>query len=224
MASLSRIETPPAFSSPVPIIHIVDDDRSCRAATARLLTTAGYEVLVYASAADFLLARVSAVPGCILLDIRMPRLSGLDLQKFLALQDEPPPVIFLTGYGNVPTTVRAMKAGAEDVLTKPVKRDILLQAVRKALAAQAERSAVREQIRSLQERYGLLTSREREVFDGVVAGKPNKQIALELGASERTIKAHRACVMEKMHATSIAELVHVAERLQNGISARPHAP
>jgi FixJ family two-component response regulator len=204
---------------PAPTIHIVDDDQSCRKSLARLLTVAGFEARTYASAAEFLLARVNATPGCIILDIRMPGLNGLDLHESLAMQDEPLPVIFLTGHGDIVTSVRAMKAGAIDFLTKPVKRDTLLNTVRNALARDAETRVIREQLSRWRQYFNALTPRERQVFDGVVAGKPNKQIALDLGASERTVKAHRAHVMAKMHAGSLADLIHTAEQLQ-----RAHSP
>jgi FixJ family two-component response regulator len=182
----------------------------------RLLQAAGYEVRGYASAGEFLLGRTDRdAPGCVVLDVRMPGPSGLDLQEALARLEVPVPIVFLTGHGDIPTSVRAMKAGAVDFLTKPVSREALLAAVRSALGRDAETRAARARLHAWRSRYSSLTPREREVFAGVVAGKLNKQIAAELGTAERTIKAHRAQVMEKMQVASLAELVHVAEQLQS---------
>jgi RNA polymerase sigma factor (sigma-70 family) len=201
-----------------PIVHVVDDDDSLRKAVTRLLHAAGYDVRAYASAGDFALAsRENDRRGCVLLDVRMPGPSGLDLQEALAKEDEPLPVIFLTAHGDVPTSVRAMKAGAVDFLTKPIKRDALLSAVRTALARDLRSHTSHEQRRDLRIRFAKLTPRERNVFELVVAGNLNKQIAAELGMAERTVKAHRAQVMAKMQATSLAELVHLADKMQYGI-------
>jgi FixJ family two-component response regulator len=208
------------MTSPVaekPIVHVVDDDDSLRKAVTRLLRAAGYDVRAYASAGDFALATRDNRRGCVLLDVRMPGPSGLDLQESLAREDEPLPVIFLTGHGDVPTSVRAMKAGAVDFLTKPIKRDVLLSAVRAALARDMRVHTSREQLRDLRARFAKLTPREREVFDLVVEGRLNKQIAAELGMAERTVKAHRGQVMSKMRATSVAELVHLADQMQYGV-------
>jgi len=202
-----------------PIVHVVDDDDSLRKAVARLLRAAGYDVRAYTSAGEFALAsRENNRRGSLLLDVRMPGPSGLDLQEALAREDEPLPVIFLTAHGDVPTSVRAMKAGAVDFLTKPIKRDVLLSAVRTALARDLRLHTSHEQRRDLRIRFAKLTPRERNVFELVVAGRLNKQIAAELGMAERTVKAHRAQVMAKMQATSLAELVHLADRMQYGIS------
>jgi RNA polymerase sigma factor (sigma-70 family) len=201
-----------------PIVHVVDDDDSLRKAVTRLLHAAGYDVRAYASAGDFALAsRENDRRGCVLLDVRMPGPSGLDLQEALAKEDEPLPVIFLTAHGDVPTSVRAMKAGAVDFLTKPIKRDALLSAVRTALARDLRSHTSHEQRRDLRIRFAKLTPRERNVFELVVAGRLNKQIAAELGMAERTVKAHRAQVMAKMQATSLAELVHLADKMRYGI-------
>ena len=197
-------------------IHVVDDDESLRTALMRLLRAAGYEVRTYASAGDFLLNKPENAPGCMILDVRMPGPSGFELQEAIAKLDESLPIIFLSGHGDIPMSVRALKAGAVDFLTKPVRRETLLQAVRTALASSAERRATRELLHSLRSRYESLTPREREVFAQVVSGKLNKQIAAELGACERTVKAHRAHVMEKMQLTSLAELVHAADQLMGG--------
>jgi RNA polymerase sigma factor (sigma-70 family) len=208
----------PSSVSEKPIIHVVDDDDSLRKAVTRLLRAAGYDVRAYASAGEFLLAsRENNRRGCVLLDVRMPGPSGLDLQEALAREEEPLPVIFLTAYGDIPTSVRAMKAGAVDFLTKPIKRDMLLSAVRTALARDLRLHTSHEQRRDLRMRFTKLTPRERDVFELVVAGRLNKQIAAELGMAERTVKAHRAQVMTKMQAKSLAELVHLADKMQYGI-------
>jgi FixJ family two-component response regulator len=200
-----------------PVVHVVDDDDSLRKAVTRLLHAAGYDVRAYASAGDFALAsREKDRRGCVLLDVRMPGPSGLDLQEALAREDEPLPVIFLTAHGDVPTSVRAMKAGAVDFLTKPIKGDLLLGAVRTALARDLRLHTSREQLRDLRTRFAQLTPREREVFYLVVAGRLNKQIAVELGMAERTVKAHRGQVMAKMQVASVAELVHLADKMQSG--------
>jgi FixJ family two-component response regulator len=202
-----------------PIVHVIDDDDSLRKAVTRLLHAAGYDVRAYASAGDFALAsREKNKRGCVLLDMRMPGPSGLELQEALAREDEPLPVIFLTAHGDVPTSVRAMKAGAVDFLTKPIKRDVLLNAVRAALARDVRLHTSREQLRDIRMRFAKLTPREREVFDLVVAGRLNKQIAVELGMAERTVKAHRGQVMAKMQVTSVAELVHLADKMQSGLA------
>ena len=210
-----------------PVIRVVDDDEAFQEATARLLRLVGYEVRGYVSAGeldelrdisnnagDFLMAQVEDGPGCLLLDVNMPGPTGLDLQESLAKRVAPFPIVFLTGYGDIPTSVRAMKGGAVDFLTKPVTREALLAAIQAALFRNAEQRLQMEQVNTLRARYQALTAREIEVFERVVAGKLNKQIAYELGAAERTIKSHRAHVMEKMHAASLAELVEIAVQLR----------
>ena len=196
-----------------PVIRVVDDDQGFRTAISRLLRAEGYEVREYASAGALLLADEEQTPGCVLLDMRMPGPSGLDLQEALAKRERRLPIIFLTAYADVRNSVRAMKAGAMDFLAKPVKRDALLATVRAALARDEERRASREHIRELRARYDALSPREREVLRHVVAGKLNKQIAAALGAAERTVKAHRAHVMAKMQAGSVAELVRAYDLL-----------
>src|SRR5262249_32651061 len=178
----------------------------------------GYEVRAYSSAGEFLLARPGDAPGCVVLDVCMPGPSGLDLQEAFGGLPGAPPIVFLTGQGDIPMSVRAMKLGGVDFLTKPVQRETLLQAVRNALARDAESRAARERDGAVRARFETLTPRERAVFTLVTAGKANKQIAAELGISDRTVKAHRAQVMEKLQVTSLAELVHVADRIQ------PHLP
>jgi FixJ family two-component response regulator len=206
-------KTPPQESR---FIHVVDDDEGFATAICRLLRASGYMVRHYANAGDFLLAHIPDVPGCILLDLCLPGPSGLDLQYALARRSLPLPIIFLSGHGDIATSVQAMKGGAVDFLTKPVGRDILLRTVNKAIARSSEIRILRGQMRENQARYEQLTTRETEVFEGVVAGKMNKEIASELGAAERTIKAHRAHVMQKMRVSSVAQLVHIADQLQQG--------
>ena len=201
-------------SSDKPIVHVVDDDNSVRKALSRLLTAAGYEVRAYSSAGDFALAPRDNRRGCILLDVQMPGPSGLDLQEKLAAEEEPLPIIFLTGHGDIPKSVRAMKAGAVDFLTKPIKGEVLLSVVRTALARDKQAQSSQEEMRELRARLETLTPREREVFHLVVAGKLNKQIAAELQMAERTVKAHRSQVMAKMEADSLAQLVHFADRIE----------
>ncbi len=195
------------------VIHVVDDDAGVRKGLARLLEAAGYEVRCHASAGEFLIAETGDTPGCVLLDVRMPGPSGLDLQDALAKRGEPLPIVFLTGHGDIPMSVRALKAGAVDFLTKPVDRPTLLAAVDAALAQDAARRAERDGLRALQQRYERLTAREKEVLAHVVSGKLNKQIAADIGAAERTVKAHRAQVMQKMAVESLADLVRAASRL-----------
>ena len=195
------------------VVYIVDDDDSLRSALQRLLTAAGYGVTGYASAGEFLLRPPADTPGCLLLDLRMPGPSGLDLQQVLDQHGIRLPVIFLTGHGDLATGVRAMKAGAVDFLTKPVEREPLLEAIERALALDAARRADSAAEAELQNRFARLTTRERDVFDLVVAGKLNKQIADLLGIGERTVKAQRAQVMTKLGAANAAELGRIAAQL-----------
>lgn len=203
-----------------PIVHVVDDDSGVRRALSTLLQAAGHVVRTYESADQFLAARPGLSPGCALLDLQMPGQGGFEVQKALSASGEPLPVVFLTAHGDIPQSVRALKAGAVDFLTKPVKRTTLLAAVDTALARDAERRGEREAVRALRSRYATLTHREREVFALVVAGRLNKQTGADLGIAERTVKIHRARVMEKMRAGSLAELVHAAEQLGLGLAGR----
>lgn len=196
-----------------PLIHVVDDDDALRTALRRLLSAAGLRVKTYASAGEFLLDPPGDAPGCLLLDLRMPGPSGLDLQQALARHGILLPVVFLSGHGDLATGVRAMKAGAVDFLTKPIEREPLLAAIARALQADAERRAAHGAAAELRGRFALLTAREREVFDLVVAGKLNKQVADALGIAERTVKAQRAQVMVKLGAANAAELGRIAARL-----------
>ncbi len=196
------------------LVYIVDDDDSLRSALQRLLTAAGYRVTGYASAGEFLLRPPADAPGCLLLDLRMPGPSGLDLQQVLDQHGIRLPVIFLTGHGDLATGVRAMKAGAVDFLTKPVERERLLEAIERALTLDATRRADSAAEAELLNRFAQLTTRERDVFDLVVAGKLNKQIADLLGIGERTVKAQRAQVMTKLGAANAAELGRIAAQLK----------
>jgi FixJ family two-component response regulator len=196
------------------LVHILDDDESVRNALARVLRASGYEVRLHANAASYLLEPPVESPTCLILDVRMPGVSGLEIQEALARLRLATPIVFLTGHGDIPMSVRAMRAGAVDFLTKPVKRDHILGAVAAAMARHNAGNANRAQMGDLQARYDSLTSREREVFEGVVAGRLNKQIAGQLAIAERTVKAHRSQVMEKMQAASVAELVRQAEQLR----------
>jgi FixJ family two-component response regulator len=193
-----------------PAIHVVDDDESLRASMIQLLDAAGFRTYGYASTGEFLLNPPSDEPGCILLDVRLPGPSGLDLQAGMERHGIRLPVIFLSGYADVATSVRAMKAGALDFLEKPVTRDVLLDAIRRALAYDAHQRAAREESGRHSTRLAALTPREREIFDRIVNGKLNKQIADELGIALRTVKAHRAQLMIKLGVSSAAELGRLA--------------
>jgi FixJ family two-component response regulator len=195
-------------------VHVVDDDASFRIAIERRLKKAGYDVSTYGTAQQ-LLDRLPGDdgPGCILLDVQIPGLTGPELQERLGQIGSVLPIVFLTGHGDIPTSVRTIKAGAEDFLTKPVSSEDLLHAIEKALAHHEALLSQRERLDAMRERIASLTPREREVFELVVRGKINKQIAFALGTTERTIKAHRHSVMEKMQVQSLAELVSIAERV-----------
>lgn len=196
-----------------PTVHVVDDDPSFRTSVARLLKACGYQVALYESGEHFLKGFPADSPGCILLDLQLPGLDGLDLQNRLAAGDNILPIVFLTGHGDIPMSVRAIKAGADDVLSKPAGKDHLLQAVERAISRYSESRRRRDSLRSMWALVDSLTPREREVFALVVRGKMNKQIAGDLGTSERTVKAHRHAVMEKLKVQSLAEAVAIAERL-----------
>jgi len=201
-----------------PIVFIVDDDPSVRRSTERLLRSAGLEVQMFTSAREFLKHPRPDGPACLVLDVRMPGLSGIDLQRELNQSGIQIPIIFITGHGDIPMTVRAMKAGAVEFLTKPFRSRGLLDAVRAALERDRSAHKERTEIGELRERYGQLTPREREVMALVATGLLNKQAAGELATTERTIKFHRAHIMQKMRAESLADLVRMAEKL--GVSSQ----
>jgi len=197
-----------------PVVLIVDDDPSLRDALSSLLRSVGLRVEVFGSAPEMLEAPLPDVASCLVLDIRLPKRSGLDFQNELIKASIKIPIIFITAHGDVPMSVRAMKAGAVDFLTKPVKRDILLDAVERALARDATQRTTIEQADQMRARFASLTPRQREVFDLIVAGKLNKQIADMLDIAERTVKREREQVMTKLSANSAADLGRLAELLQ----------
>lgn len=199
------------------VVYVVDDDPSVRRSLERLFRSVGHGCVSFSSATEFLDSKRRDVPACLVLDVRLPGLSGLDLQRQMAEADVLIPIVFLTGHGDVPLSVRAMKAGAVDFLTKPFHEQELLDAVQSALDRDRASKRHQSETSTLRQRYATLTPREREVFSLIVTGMLNKQAAAELGTSERTIKAHRRQVMEKMQAESPAELGAMAERL--GITA-----
>jgi len=202
------------MSQMIPIVFVVDDDVSVRESLELLIRFQGWQPETYASAQEFLERPRAFVPSCLILDVSLPGLNGLDLQKHVAVERADMPIIFITGHGDVPMTVRAMKAGAQEFLTKPFSDDVLLAAIRHAI----ERSRIalgRElEMQALRACYASLTGRERQVLALVVSGLLNKQVGNELGISEITVKAHRGRVMEKMKADSIADLVKIAARLR----------
>ena len=195
------------------IVFVVDDDEGMRQSLKNLIGSVGLRVEAFASAQEFLRSKLTDVPGCLVLDVRLPGLSGLDLQKRMAEAGIEIPIIFITGHGDIPMTVQAMKAGAVEFLTKPFRDQDLLDAIQQALQHDRKTREQRAEIEKLRSRLDSLTPREREVMGLVVAGLLNKQIAGELGTSETTIKIHRHQVMEKMGAGSLAELVRMADRL-----------
>lgn len=195
------------------IVYVVDDDKSVCRALARLIRSIGLAVETFQSATAFLDYTMPDRPGCLVLDIRLPGLSGLDLQAALHQSAREVPIVFITGYGDVPTSVRAMKGGAFDFLQKPFHDQELLDCVQRALVRSREQRADRAERTELQRRYDSLTPREREVLALIVSGKINKQIAGDLGIAEKTIKVHRGRVMEKMQASSVADLVRMAQKL-----------
>ncbi|TIW91485.1 MAG: response regulator transcription factor [Mesorhizobium sp.] len=196
-----------------PLVIIVDDDAAVREGLSDLILSAGFQPVCFASTRELLQADVLQKPGCLILDVRMPGASGLDLQHHLAQNGNPKPIIFLTGHGDIPMTVQAMKAGAVDFLTKPVRDQTLLDAVIAAIAMDASRRAKAEVVKRNVERLQTLTPREREVLHHVARGRLNKQIAFEFGISEVTVKLHRGNVMRKMEAASIGELIRAWETL-----------
>jgi FixJ family two-component response regulator len=207
------------MTSATPVIHVVDDDAAFRTAVGRLLRASGYQVALYESGEQFLKNPPVSGPGCILLDVSMSGLNGLELQDHLAKLGGMLPIVFLTGHGDIPTSVKAIKAGAEDFLSKPATKATLLGAVERALGRYHEMHQRHERLGALRALVDSFTPRESEVFALVVRGKLNKQIAFELGTSERTVKAHRHSIMQKLKVRSLAEAVSIAERL--GIVKEP---
>ena len=199
---------------PTPVVSVVDDDVSVREALELLIRTAGWRSEIFASAREFLAHRHDLVPCCLLLDVSMPELNGLDLQERVASDRPELPIIFLTGYGDVPMTVRAMKAGAVEFLTKPFDDEVLIAAIARAIDRSRALIEDLRELRDLGDRYASLTERERQVMALVVAGRLNKQAGGELGITEITVKAHRGKVMQKMKAASLADLVRMAARLE----------
>jgi len=202
-----------------PIVHIVDDDASFLIAIARLLRAHGFCVKTYSSAHEFLAQRAADTPGCVLADLQMPKMNGLDLQAALAQTHNPLPILFLTGHGDIPSTVRAMRDGAEDFLEKRAPKKKLVDAVTRALARDFRERKVRAQQRELRTRFDTLTERELQVLSHVVQGRLNKQIAGDLGIHERTVKLHRTAITSKLKVQSLAELTRLTQ--EAGIFSEP---
>jgi len=200
-------------AKPKPIVFVVDDDVSVRESLELLIDFAGWQPETFASAEEFLARPRSLTPSCLVLDVSLPDLNGLELQKLIASDRFDMPIIFITGHGDVPMTVQAMKAGAAEFLTKPFDDEVLLTAIRQAITRSTATLDDQAQVQTMRECYASLTPREQEVMRLVVAGMLNKQIGLQLGISEITVKAHRGKVMLKMNADSVADLVKVAVRL-----------
>jgi FixJ family two-component response regulator len=207
------------MTDPAPIVFVVDDDASVRDAVGRLIASVGLRVETFGSTGEFLSGKRPESPACLVLDVRLPDTSGLELQRDLAEAGVQIPIIFITGHADVPMSVRAMKAGAVEFLTKPFRGQELLDAIQEAIARDRVAWNDRTQLKELRARYETLTPREKEVLALVVAGLLNKQIGAELGASELTIKTHRGRVMEKMRAESLADLVRMFERLKPSITS-----
>jgi FixJ family two-component response regulator len=203
------------------VVFVVDDDASVREALQRLIRSAGLTVEAFASAEEFLERARPDVPSCLVLDVRLPDLSGIDLQRRMVEANNEMPIVFITGYGDIPTTVTAMRAGAVQFLTKPLVEGDVLESIRDAIARDRAGRDHRAETADLRSRYMSLTPREQEVMQWVVSGLLNKQIAGELGISEETVKVHRGQVMRKMAADSLADLVRMSERL--GLPRRRHS-
>jgi len=196
-----------------PVVMIVDDDESFRGFLSRLVSTVGLKSIAFSTADEFLVSKHPEVPKCLILDVQMPGLSGLDLQRALNQKGHAIPIVFITGHGDIPMSVQAMKAGAVGFLTKPFRNQDLLDAIHEGINLDREARRLRAEVDGLRKRFESLTPREREVMSHVVAGLLNKQIGGELGMTERTVKAHRAQVMLKMQAGSVADLVRMSEKL-----------
>jgi two-component system response regulator FixJ len=199
------------MSETAPIVHVVDDDASFLAAISRLLRVNGFSVKTYSSAHEFLVQRDADAPGCVLADLHMPQMNGLDLQSILAQTPNPLPILFLTGHGDIPSTVRAMRSGAEDFLEKSAPKKKLFDAVMRALARDSRERGARARQRELRARFDTLTDREREVLFHVVQGQLNKQIAGDLDIHERTVKLHRTAITTKLNVQSVAQLTRLTQ-------------
>ncbi len=204
----------------IPIVFVIDDDKAVRKSLERLIKSVGLIVQPFSSAREFLESDTSDGPSCLVLDVRMPGLSGIDLQKELDKMGYTIPIIFITGYGDIPMSVRTMKRGAIDFLTKPFNDQDLLDAIHRAIEKDKQTRREQDEIGTIQQRVDSLTPREREVFSLVVTGMLNKQVAYDLGMSEKTVKVHRSRVMDKMQADSLAELVRLAYKVGIGSSTR----
>jgi FixJ family two-component response regulator len=213
MNARSEMFMPVTVADDRPIVFVVDDDISVRESLEMLILAAGWRPEIFKSANEFLSFPHSDCPSCLLLDINLPDLNGLDLQQVMTVDRSEMPIIFISGYGDVPMTVRAMKAGAVEFLTKPINGEVLIEAIQDALDRSNAAAGQQAEIRALRDRYGSLSKREREVMALVVAGLLNKQVAFELGIGEVTVKAHRGQVTRKMKARSLPELVNMAARL-----------
>jgi len=203
-----------------PVVFVIDDDESIRAALSSLIRSVGLGVMLFSSATEFLSFRRPDVPCCLVLDVRLPGLSGLDLQQVLRFSEESLPVIFITGHGDIPMTVRAMKAGAVEFLPKPFREQELLDAIRLALSSYGELRSQRDELENTRRAVGALTARERQVMDGLLAGRLNKQVAASLGISDVTVKLHRRHLMTKMSVSSLVELGRRIERLRAAAEIR----
>jgi FixJ family two-component response regulator len=216
VGTLSREVGSSLMATAKPIVFVVDDDVSVRESLELLIDNEGWQPRTFASAQEFLGSPRAVVPSCLLLDISLPGLDGLELQKRVAAERTDMPIIFITGYGDIPRTVQAMKAGAVEFLTKPFNEEVLLSAIRQALERSRLALAQEAELQVIRNRYASLTPREQEVMALVVSGLLNKQVGGELGISEITVKAHRGQVMQKMRANSVADLVKMAGRLHGG--------
>lgn len=195
-----------------PVVFVVDDDAAARSSVENLLHSVGLKVQAFDSAMKFLDCGPPEAPSCLVLDVRLPRISGIELQRELKNRGMSIPIIFITGHGDIPMSVEAMKAGAMEFLVKPFRGQVLLDAIHKGIERDRAARKEKAQVAEIHERFDSLTPREREVMNGVIAGKLNKEIAAELGSSERTIKVHRASVMRKVGAESLADLVRMSEK------------